>query len=545
MKKTIFLVFSFIIVAFGQPVWIRWLGFFSSFLGYALFFKTLFLFKEKKRFIIAFLWFFSVQAVNFSWMTSLNYVGYLFLIIYAMILAGTALQFAIVSKFIKNLSLLKILCLSSLFVIFEWIRIFVLSGFSWNPIGMALSYSNYSLQLASLFGIYGLSFFVFFTNLLTLKIFFIDKIKVKKIFVLILIIIFPFVFGFLNQNLQKINDKKKTLNVVLIQTGLYPSEKEIFAYRYKEFIHPLDQWERILNFLKKRKQKKIDIIVMPEAALPFGAFQSFYLFKDFLKIWEKVFGMIDTSFLPPLEKPLSEKIGKHWKIANSYWVQAISNYFKSEVIIGLDDKDIIKNESYNAAFYFFPFDKKILRYEKQILIPIVEYFPFNWCRKFASRYGISGCFTPGQIDKVLYGRVPLSISICSEETYSDFMRQKRKRGADLFINIANDGWFPNSKLSRQHFEHGRIRAVENGVPIIRACATGVTGGVDCFGISFRKNIYEEKKSKALFIEVPLDSYKTLYSYCGDKLIICISIFLVIIFFIKKLNFNKNIFTDHK
>ena len=114
------------------------------------------------------------------------------------------------------------------------------------------------------------------------------------------------------------------------------------------------------------------------------------------------------------------------------------------------------------------------------------------------------------------------------------MRLRRKNGAKLFINITNDAWFPKSKLPKKHFDHGKIRSVENGVPIIRACNTGVTVGVDCFGKVLKKlevkNILTERVAGTLYVDLPLNNYLTLYTLWGDKFIVVIS-FLILFLFI--------------
>ena len=61
------------------------------------------------------------------------------------------------------------------------------------------------------------------------------------------------------------------------------------------------------------------------------------------------------------------------------------------------------------------------------------------------------------------------------------IREGRKKGALLFVNISNDGWFPQSRLALEHFNLSRVRAVENGVFVLRSCNTGITAIVDPFG----------------------------------------------------------------
>ncbi len=123
--------------------------------------------------------------------------------------------------------------------------------------------------------------------------------------------------------------------------------------------------------------------------------------------------------------------------------------------------------------------------------------------------------------KVFASKVPLSASICYEETFSHHMRQSRQKGASMFVNLTNDNWYPNSKLPQQHFDHARLRAVENGVPMVRACNTGVTAAIDSLGRIIGQ-ITEETRAGVLVAKVPLYHYSTLYSFWGDWGIVSLS-----------------------
>ena len=105
------------------------------------------------------------------------------------------------------------------------------------------------------------------------------------------------------------------------------------------------------------------------------------------------------------------------------------------------------------------------------------------------------------------------------------------KGAEMFVNISNDVWFPCSRLARQHFDHGIVRAVENGVPSIRACNTGITGGVDCFGRVLA--VQQEQERGALEIKVPLNTFPTLYRLWGDGAILIPSALFALLLFRKK------------
>lgn len=543
-KQPWFLVLAFLvslgIVALGKPLYIGSLAPFSALCGFTLFWYSLSTLKNKKvYFSLALIWFALISALELSWMSSTEWVGPMMLIVYIGVALCLGLEFALLSLLFyqkQTITFGKVLAIAGLWTILEWSRLFFLSGFTFNVVGSALTYSRLSIQLTAVLGIYGLSFWVIFVNACGYLAF--VKRKAKYFSLWLLLALFPYGFGYLHETYQKSQfSAEKQLSALLIQTALTPAQKEPVVDRYKEFIRPEEQWIRILSLVKKAKGQ-VDLVVLPEVALPFSAFESFYHLDIVMQIWEKSLGIREKDFfLPLLKKPLAQNIkteeGSFWKVSNAFWAQAIANYLNSDVIIGLDDQDS-KKKNYNAAFYFQPFKNIIRRYEKQVLVPIVEYFPFEWCAKIAAEYGISGVFTPGKKARVFPGKAPMGVSICYEETYGNLMRKSRLKGAELFVNISNDGWFPMSSLPQKHFELGRVRAVENGVPLIRSCNTGVTVAVDSFGDVLQK--FGDSKGNSeelfggLFLQVPLNHYSTLYTLWGDLFIVSISFLSVGFYF---------------
>ncbi len=85
----------------------------------------------------------------------------------------------------------------------------------------------------------------------------------------------------------------------------------------------------------------------------------------------------------------------------------------------------------------------------------------------------------------------------------------------------------NSRLPQQHFDHARLRTVENGIALVRACNTGVTGAVDSLGriigvLDDGENPVEWR-SDSLHLYVSTYHYLTPYSLWGDKFILGISL----------------------
>ncbi len=529
-KRSLYFLISFLIVAFGQPAWVGFLSPFAAIFGYAIFWYA---FKDHKqireKIIISFWWFFLVQSVQLSWMTSTKYQGPYILLVYLFLLIWLSSQFAVLTYLVysRKLKLSNGILISSVWAIMEWSRLYFISGFSWNPVAMAYANYSFSLQMASIAGVLGMSFYVIFGN----YVFYRSAVQNRFWLTAIIVAILPYLFGSLTIFFR--NQDSTSLKALLVQTSLQPYEKDGGLMSFSS-LSPEYQWQRILIFLKD-SQKNADLIVLPEVAVPVEANKYEYPLGVVKRIWADVFGEGAIRNLPPLTPEYAfSTFDDKFFVNNKFWAKALSNQFKANVIIGMYELDLKRGDTFNVALFFNQNNKKIKRYIKRILVPIGEYFPFEWCRPIARKLGIFDNFSAGEKPEVFSGVTDMSVSICYEETFSNITREGRLLPANLFINITNDVWFPNSKLPLQHFHHGKLRAVENGVPLIRACNTGLTGGIDCFGrvIKVLKSdiVPTEKIKGALFVEIPLLHFKTLYTFLGDGFIIGISFLCVILIF---------------
>lgn len=115
------------------------------------------------------------------------------------------------------------------------------------------------------------------------------------------------------------------------------------------------------------------------------------------------------------------------------------------------------------------------------------------------------------------------------------MRENKQLGAVALINLTSDVWYPDSRLPLQHFYHARLRTVESGLPLLRASNVGITGAIDSLGriIELAGNGEAEPSwtHEALYVEVPLYGYQTLYQHTGDRLVVVASLILAFIYLI--------------
>lgn len=537
--KAVYLLLSFLIVSFGQPAWVPGLALLVYLFGFALFFNTLLdLDSGKKRFWLAFTWFAAVQCVQLSWFLThpFNYIfGLYFFLVFSM-----AAQFGWLAVLITRAriaSVWGVLGISGFWVIQEWARLYFLSGFSFNPVGIALTDSLYSLQFASLFGVYGLTFFVISANLFLLKAW-ISSSKWKGFGFWALYASLPFVYGAVQIDMQlpllekESRNPDRVLTSLLVQTA-FPVEEVMPFKNFDEFLRYTEQeWGQIFETIAPFKDQKIEMIALPEYVVPVGTYVAAFDYERMKSIFEESFGQSGSKALPELKEPMALEVDGKWQVTNAYLCQAVANLFNSDLVAGLQDDQWISDkerESYSSGFYFWPGGDVGFRYEKQVLLPMAEYIPLSYFKEMAKEYGISGSFTCGEGAKVFPGfKAPFGLSICYEETYGHLMKQNRERGAELLINLTSDVWYPNSRLPKQHFDHGRLRTVENGMPLLRACNTGITCAIDSLGrvvASLRDD--QEWDRQALKAELPLYHYKTLYTILGDATIVTLSLLFLL------------------
>lgn len=555
-QQLFFITTAFVLVAFGQPAWISIFGLFAAIGGYTLFWRALTCYPlASQRFWLAGIWFFAVQLVQLSW-----FISHPYLYIYAVyfLLSGIfGFQFAIIGMLInptKPGSIWRLPAIASLWVLMEWSRLFILSGFSFNPIGIALAGNIYALQMASLWGAFGMSFWVLLTNLLGIRAW-AKKWQISSVALWMIAAIMPYLFGvahiYMHDKAIAERDAEKTtrFNAVLVQTA-FPVEEAIDFNTKKNMIaYVIDEWRQILKITKKHYGKSIDLIALPEFVVPFGTYSNIYPIEVVVDAFREILGPESLTALPEPKWPFgslqARDNDRKMMVNNAYWLQAMANYYGSGVIAGLEDAEDAaggEREHYSAAILFNAEKENEKadeiaeaypeRYEKRILVPMGEYIPFSFCRELAKQYGVFGSFTAGKEAKVMTcGGVPFSPSICYEETFGDLMREGRQKGAEMLVNLTSDVWYPNSRLPLQHLEHARLRTVENGVPLLRACNTGVTAAIDSLGRTVAVlggNDLQKAEwiSDSLFVEVPTYIYSTLYSQFGDLIIIGLS-FLIL------------------
>ena len=165
---------------------------------------------------------------------------------------------------------------------------------------------------------------------------------------------------------------------------------------------------------------------------------------------------------------------------------------QAPLVVGGIGVDFSREENawneYNSGFIFDADGKLAGRYDKIHLVPFGEYIPFQNLLTFAHKLtGRVSSFTRGTDHRVFLldtqngGRHRYGVFICYEAVFADEVRQLARNGAEVLVNISDDGWYGDTSAPWQHLNMARMRAVENRRWLLRDTNTGVTAVIDPYG----------------------------------------------------------------
>lgn len=206
---------------------------------------------------------------------------------------------------------------------------------------------------------------------------------------------------------------------------------------------------------------------------------------------------------------------------------------KDILITGADDLVFDKEDkvvgAHNSAFVITPKSEVLARYDKAHLVPGGEYLPLRWLMEpLGATRLVPGDidFWPGPGPRAIAtpGFGTVGVQICYEIIFSGEVVDPKDR-PDFIFNPSNDAWF-GSWQPPQHLAQSRLRAVEEGLAVVRSTPTGISAIIDANGKVVRALPYQ----KAGFIEarLPLQKSPTLFAQYGNVLPIAFALFLMLI-----------------
>jgi apolipoprotein N-acyltransferase len=370
------------------------------------------------------------------------------------------------------------LFIPSLWVILEYIRSHLFTGFPWALLGYSQYLNLPIIQIADITGVWGVSFLVMMVNVLIYSVmcraYCVLRQKqiifIRSYFLPIFLILVSLIYGFY----QLLNTQYSILNTLKISViqGNIPQELK-WDPEARDFIV-----DKYLSLTMQTAKDKPDLIIWPEAALP-------CVLEEAPVFYEKV-----KEFAKRIKTPL--------------------------VLGAVTAKD---ENYYNSALFISSEGKLLNRYDKLHLVPFGEYIPLKQILPFLETIVPIGDITRGKEYTILelasepvsqlasYNRqtgkqanrqTKFSVLICFEDLFPELSRQFVKKGANFLVNITNDAWYKRSSAPFQHLQASVFRAVENRVYLARAANTGVSGFILPTGKII--SLVQDESSRKIFVD---------------------------------------------
>jgi apolipoprotein N-acyltransferase len=405
---------------------------------------------------------------------------------------------------------------AAVWVALEMVRARLFSGFPWNPLGASQYQLIPLIQIASVAGVYGVSFLVVWVSLslfsATRMIFRRPALRFAwqaEIFLPLAAIAALLAFGFARMNGP--NPSGATLRITLVQPSIPQAliwDPSANANRFRQ----------LLELSESALTNQTDLLIWPESAVP-----------EFDEVsYAAITNLVRTHRL--------------WLIFNA------EDYVWRSGAGTNNDYD-----AFNAAFLFNPEGRCAAVYHKQKLvifgeyIPLVRWLPFvKWFTPITGSFASGDRVVPFEMDinperrpparhesnadipdagpeAGAPARVKTATLICFEDVFPELARHYAQDDTDFLVNLTNDGWFGEGAAQWQQTAAAVFRAVENGVPLVRSSNNGLTCWVDANGRL--REIFRDKTGSvygvgAMTIELPLSQpgekrAPTFYNQHGD------------------------------
>jgi apolipoprotein N-acyltransferase len=473
-----------------------------SFLAWVAFIPLFFLLEELTRrevFLFYFLSGLIFWLFHIWWITYITYLGYSLLVIYLGFFFGF---FGLLLKYLREKTRYPLIFLApSIWILFEFIRTYLFTGFPWSLLGYSQWRNIPLIQISSITGVYGVSFLIVMINAAVYDFAFSKTKKhLRNLILSILIIIVIVAFGKIIPSKEE--DSSDKIKISVIQ-GSIPQDIKWNKECLEDIVNTYAELS-----IYAGKDNDLSLIIWPETSYP-----------DYVDVDSELFGKI-----------------KH-----------LTSYTNIPILIGgITQKN---SKDYNSAFLISPDGKIRQTYNKLHLVPFAEYIPlekfFFFLRNTIPQIGSFKKGSKYTVFKIKNQKLKIKnrfgVLICFEDLFPDLSRRFTNKGANFLVNITNDAHFHQSPALWQHFTHSVFRAVENRRPVVRAANNGISGFIDQYG---RIVQILNDNGKAIGVRgfltsrVKLSSAKTIYTQFGDVFSYLNILYLAILLMLTRKNIKE-------
>ncbi|HOV90315.1 MAG TPA: apolipoprotein N-acyltransferase [Syntrophorhabdaceae bacterium] len=380
-----------------------------------------------------------------------------------------------------------------IWVILEYIRGFLMTGFPWA----FLAYSQHNflpfIQVVSITGVYFISFMIVAVNCIFYRLWTKKSIPVLFTLIVAILLISSIVYGFIRLKNDSLSGEIAT--VAVIQGNISQDIKWDEQYKAKMITK---YYQMTLDH-----GKGSNLVIWPETAIPLV-----------INSAKQVDGIL----------------------------RSLAVSIDADLLFGtvhMEDNDRL----YNSAYLFHKNGTTSGLYNKVHLVPFGEYTPLVEYLPFLSKItAVGGGFSPGKSHMPVTSSLgAIGVLICYEGIFPEISVNTVRKGAQVLVNLTNDAWYDRTSAPYQHLSFYVFRAIETERYVIRAANTGISAIIDTRGrIKEKTGIFDDAVLKGEFL---LSHGRTFYVKYGDWFIYSITggfVILVGIFFILKKFYNKNL-----
>ncbi|MDD5432418.1 MAG: apolipoprotein N-acyltransferase [Candidatus Omnitrophica bacterium] len=373
------------------------------------------------------------------WLVHVTLLGTIVLVLYL------SLYFAffglLIRPFTRKSKPYGLILISSIWVLLEYIRSYALTGFPWALLGYSQYLNLPVIQIADIFGVWGVSFLVMMVNvglveiIWSIKTAFWARLKITAV-ILGLFLVSTLLYGFFHLFIHVRINTLEPIKISVVQPNIPQELKwDVSAQGYI--------FETYSKLTSEAAKEKPDLIIWPEASCP---------------------GVLGED-----EDVLKETL-------------LISQNNKVPLVVGAVRKD--GEDYFNSAAYIV--DGKVIGfYDKLHRVPFGEYIPLKDVFPFLETVAPIGEIKQGKefiLFRLLKNKpTDFGVLICFEDLFPELSREFVKKGASFLINITNDAWYKETSAPYQHLQASVFRAVENRVALVRSTNTGVSAFIDPYG----------------------------------------------------------------
>lgn len=365
-----------------------------------------------------------------------------------------------------------------LWVVAEWLRGHGPLGFPWVLLGTSQHESAPILQVAAVGGVYGVSALVALVNVVLARalVAWLARRSIPRIELVLCVAVVCAVVAWGNTRITTLSSHQpeRLLRVGIVQGNVSPEALGATDARPAGL-------SRYLRLTRAAATAGAELVVWPESAFP-----GFY--QDGGRERRRVTALVDTT--------------------------AIGLMFGSSAYARTPAGEPVE---LNRAYLVLPGSDGSASYDKRVLVPFAEAAPFAALPAVDPLVPVTWPLAPGTASVVLhYDGVSIGALVCWEAAFPDLARTLARDGARLLVNLTNDAWLGTTAARDQHLALSALRAVENGLPLVRAANTGISAVVDPRGRVVWRGRTDDALWHVALVGVP--SEVSVYARHGDVLV---------------------------